>query len=41
MQTKFIQTDSLYEADKEAPWACEIIKVEGGYMTFDRDWETS
>lgn len=35
MRTKFIQTDSFAEAQEAAPWACEIIEVEGGYMAFE------
>ena len=33
-QIQFIETESRYKAKKNAPWACIIIKVEGGYKAF-------
>lgn len=35
MRTQFIQCDTIEEAREEAPWAAEIVEVEGGYRAFE------
>lgn len=42
MRKQFIQVETRKEAEKEAPWASKIVKVEGGYMAFENlgDYET-
>lgn len=35
MRQKFIQASKKSEAKKECPWACLVIKVDGGYMCFE------
>jgi hypothetical protein len=32
---QFIETNNRKKAEKEAPWAYKIVKVEGGYMAFE------
>lgn len=31
----FTQTKTLKAALKKYPWACKVIKVDGGYMCFE------
>ena len=31
----FIDTDTRRKAVEEAPWACKIIRVGGGYLAFE------
>jgi len=38
MKKVFIETEKRNVAVKAAPWACKIVKVEGGYMAFE-SWE--
>lgn len=42
MRQIFIEAKTREMAEKEAPWAAKIVKVEGGYMAFEsiRDYET-
>lgn len=42
MTAKFIQAKTKKEAQEQAPWAYKIVKVDGGYMAFERvqDYET-
>jgi len=35
MRAEFIQCDTLAEAQDAAPWAAEIIEVEGGFRAFE------
>lgn len=35
MRKQFIQAQNRYAAQKAAPWAASIFKVEGGYMAFE------
>lgn len=35
MRSLFIQCDTLTEAQDAAPWAAEIVEVEGGYLAFE------
>lgn len=35
MRKEFIEVETLDQAAEEAPWAAEIIEVEGGYMAFE------
>lgn len=35
MRAQFIPADTLADAQDSAPWAAEIIEVEGGYMAFE------
>lgn len=35
MRTQFIQVETIAEAREAAPWAAEIVEVEGGYMAFE------
>lgn len=35
MKQQFIETKSRAKALKEAPWACKIVKVCGGYRAFE------
>lgn len=36
MRTQFIQVETIEEAYNEAPWAAEIVEVEGGgWMAFE------
>ena len=35
MKTKFIETESRYQAKNACPWASRIAKVNGGYMCFE------
>jgi hypothetical protein len=35
MRSQFIQAESLEAAHDAAPWAAEIVEVEGGYMAFE------
>ena len=42
MKTQFIQVETMQEAKDAAPWAAEIVEVDGGFMTFESiaDFET-
>lgn len=42
MRTEFIEVETRDEAEQQAPWAAEIVEVEGGYMAFESvtDYET-
>lgn len=42
MGTQFIPCSTIEEAKHEAPWAAEIVEVEGGYMAFESvtDYQT-
>lgn len=42
MKKKFIQANTFSDASDLAPWACEIVEVEGGFMAFESqaDYET-
>jgi len=35
MRKEFIECETLEQAEQGAPWAAEIIEVEGGYMAFE------
>lgn len=35
MRTKFVETESRYQAKKQCPWAEKVTKVCGGYMYFE------
>lgn len=35
MRTQFIPCETLADAQDSAPWAAEIIEVEGGFMAFE------
>lgn len=35
MRVAFVNTKSRKQASSFAPWACQIIKVTGGYMAFE------
>lgn len=35
MKQQFVEAKSRKEAEKKAPWAAKIIKVEGGYRAFE------
>lgn len=35
MRTKFVETESRYQAKKLCPWAENVTKVCGGYMCFE------
>lgn len=35
MRTKFVETESRYQAKKQCPWAEKVTKVCGGYMCFE------
>ncbi len=35
MRTQFIHAESLEAARDAAPWAAQIVEVEGGYMAFE------
>ena len=35
MRKEFIECKSRAQAERLAPWAAEILKVEGGYMAFE------
>lgn len=35
MKTEFLQVETLAEAQDQAPWAAEIIEVDGGYRAFE------
>lgn len=35
MRSEFIEANTLVEAEAAAPWAAEIIKVDGGYHAFE------
>lgn len=35
MHKEFLECKTRAQAEKLAPWAAEIIKVEGGYMAFE------
>jgi len=35
VRREFIQVKTRRTAVKRAPWACWIVKVEGGYMAFE------
>jgi hypothetical protein len=38
MKKEFIECKSRSTAKRRAPWACKIVKVEGGFMAFE-SWE--
>lgn len=42
MRSEFIEAKTKKQAEKKAPWACRIVKVEGGYHAFEsiEDYET-
>ncbi|WP_157131227.1 hypothetical protein [Burkholderia pseudomallei] len=35
MRTEFIQCETIEQAREAAPWAAEIIEVEGGFRAFE------
>ena len=35
MRKIFIEAKTREEAEAQAPWACEIIEVEGGWLAFE------
>lgn len=35
MRTEFIEVETYEEAVDRAPWASEIIEVEGGFLAFE------
>ena len=35
MRQEFIEVETRNDAEERAPWACEIIEVEGGFMAFE------
>jgi len=35
MRKEFIQDVDLETAENIAPWACEVIEVDGGFMCFE------
>ncbi len=35
MRKQFIEVETLEEARDEAPWACAITRVEGGFRAFE------
>ena len=35
MRTQFIQCESVEEAERECPWAEEIVEVCGGWIAFE------
>lgn len=35
MRQTFLQVETLAEAETAAPWAAEIVEVEGGFMAFE------
>lgn len=41
MKQQFIEAKDRKEAQKKAPWAAKIVKVEGGYRAFEstQDYE--
>lgn len=42
MRQIFIECETREEAEAQAPWACEIVEVEGGFIAFESmtDWKT-
>ena len=38
MRKEFLAVKTRKTAVKLAPWACKIVKVEGGYMAFE-SWD--
>ena len=42
MRQQFIQCETREEAEEAAPWAAEIVEVEGGFMAFESitDYDT-
>ena len=37
MRTTFGSWKNRYYAKKDCPWACRIIKVDGGYVCFESE----
>lgn len=37
MRKEFIECKTRQQALKAAPWAAELIKVDGGYMAFESE----
>lgn len=35
MRSLFIQVDTLADAQDAAPWAAQIVEVDGGFMAFE------
>lgn len=35
MRSQFIESANRKEAARKAPWACILVKVEGGYYGFE------
>ena len=35
MRKEFIEVKTRKEAEELAPWACKILKVEGGYRAYE------
>ena len=42
MRQQYIRAENIEQARDMAPWAAEIVEVEGGYMAFESvaDYET-
>lgn len=42
MRQQFIECETREEAEEAAPWAAEIVEVEGGFRAFESvsDYET-
>lgn len=42
MRQQLVQTDTIDRANDIAPWACEIVEVDDGFMAFESqaDYET-
>ena len=35
MRQEFVATTSRLVAERKCPWACAVVKVEGGYLCFE------
>ena len=35
MKKQFVEVKTRYFAKKQMPWACVIVKVEGGFLGFE------
>lgn len=42
MRTEFLPQSTRAEAIKACPWACKVVKVDGGYRAFESlaDYQT-